>query len=71
MGTDPHIFTEFVRRQFIKEYHIKKREKGYYYYYRGTSRLELLETIENLKKYFKINEDKFKKLKDNLVAAAI
>lgn len=71
MGTEPHIFTEFVKRKIVKEYHHKRKEKGYYYYYKGVGKLELIDTIEKLKEFFNISQQRFDELKTKLISEAI
>lgn len=71
VGTDPHIFTEFVKQKLIKEYHTKKKSGEYLYYFKGMNKLEMIETIERLKKYFSIDENKYNQLRDEFVLGAI
>ena len=71
MGTDIKVLTEFVKNKLIGPYHHHKISKGYHYCYRGVNKMELIDSVEKLKIYFKINEDKFNKVKSKIVVDAI
>lgn len=71
MGTEPKVFTEYVKKKIIKEFHEKKKNKGYYYYYKGVGQLELIDTLDKIKKQFNIKEDKLNQVKTKLIANAI